>query len=80
MDLQRLEMQIGKERLDKLRGAHIALFGLGGVGGMCAETLARSGINTLTVVDKDIFEASNINRQILALESTMGRNKVDVCA
>lgn len=79
MNLQRLEMQFGSKNLAKLKNAHIAVFGLGGVGGMCAETLARSGVGELSIVDKDIFEPSNINRQIFALNSTMGRAKVDVC-
>lgn len=77
--LNRLEMQISKENLQKLQNAHIALFGLGGVGGYCAETLARSGVGKLTIVDKDIIEATNINRQILALHSTLNKDKVQIC-
>ena len=79
MEFERLKLQIGTEGLDLLSTKHIAVFGLGGVGGHVAETLARSGIGELTIVDKDSIDITNINRQILALHSTIGQNKVDVC-
>ena len=79
MEFERLKLQIGAEGLGLLFTQHIAVFGLGGVGGHVAETLARSGIGELTIVDKDSIDITNINRQILALHSTIGQNKVDVC-
>ncbi len=80
MEFERLKLQIGAEGLDLLSTKHIAVFGLGGVGGHVAETLTRSGIGELTIVDKDSIDITNINRQILALHSTIGQNKVDVCS
>ncbi len=69
---------IGNEALEKLHNAHVVLFGIGGVGGFAAETLARSGIGRLTIIDGDDVARSNINRQIIALNSTVGRPKVEV--
>ena len=80
MEFERLKLQIGAEGLGLLSIKHIAVFGLGGVGGHVAETLTRSGIGELTIVDKDTVDITNINRQILALHSTIGQNKVDVCS
>ena len=80
MEFERLKLQIGAEGLGLLSTKHIAVFGLGGVGGHVAETLTRSGIGELTIVDKDSIDITNINRQILALHSTIGQNKVDVCS
>ena len=80
MEFERLKLQIGAEGLGLLSTKHIAVFGLGGVGGHVAETLTRSGIGELTIVDKDTIDITNINRQILALHSTIGQNKVDVCS
>ncbi len=77
--LGRFIQQIGQDNLTKLQKSHIALFGLGGVGGYCAEVLARSGVNEITLIDKDIIDISNINRQILALHSTINKDKVQVC-
>lgn len=74
----RLEALIGASALERLKGAHVCVFGLGGVGGHAAEALVRSGVGTLTVVDNDTVAKSNINRQIIALESTVGKNKTDV--
>lgn len=74
----RTEMLIGKEGLDKLKVAHVAVFGLGGVGSYAAESLARSGIGALTLVDGDVIAPSNLNRQLYALRSTIGLNKADV--
>ncbi len=74
---QRTEMLLGEPALLRLQHAHVALFGLGGVGGYAAEALARAGIGRLTLVDKDTISCSNINRQILALHSTVGMLKID---
>ncbi|MDO5754928.1 MAG: tRNA threonylcarbamoyladenosine dehydratase [Tissierellia bacterium] len=74
----RTEKLIGKEALEILGNSKVLLFGLGGVGGYVAEALVRSNIPCLTVVDYDTISVSNINRQIIALESTIGKTKVDV--
>ena len=73
-------MLIGDEGLEKLNSAHVAVFGLGGVGSWCAEALARSGIGELTLVDCDDFSESNINRQLGASYSALGRRKTAVTA
>ena len=78
LDLSRSETVLGD--LDKLHSAHVAVFGLGGVGGVAAEALVRGGIGELTIVDGDVVASSNINRQIIALNSNMGCKKVDVMA
>ena len=69
-------MLLGDAAIDKLRRSHVAVFGLGGVGSWCAEALARSGVGRLTLVDQDTVSVSNINRQLCALESTVGMPKV----
>lgn len=74
----RTELLLGGNALKKLSNAHVAVFGIGGVGGYTAEALARSGIGTLDIIDNDTVALSNINRQIYALHSTVGRDKVDV--
>ena len=71
----RTGLLIGEENLEKLRNAHIAVFGIGGVGGYAVEALARSGIGTLDLIDRDVISISNINRQIIALTSTLGKYK-----
>ncbi len=68
----------GAETQQKLNNKKVAVFGLGGVGGYCAEALTRAGINNLTLVDFDIVSQSNINRQIIALNSTIGKKKTDL--
>jgi len=75
---QRTMQLIGKERFDMLSQAHVLIAGMGGVGAMTAEMLGRAGIGTLTLVDNDKIQASNINRQIAALNSTEGEYKADV--
>lgn len=80
MRYQRLEALIGQEKLEYLNTQHVMIFGLGGVGAYAAEGLARSGVGTLTLVDGDRVELSNINRQLIALESTLGAYKTDVMA
>ena len=74
----RTEVLIGKENGDKLKKAKIAVFGLGGVGGHAVEALARAGVGHLVLVDYDSYDITNINRQIGALHSTIGKYKVDV--
>ena len=74
----RTELLIGKEGIDKLQNAKIAVFGLGGVGSYVVEALARAGIGHLVIVDYDKFDETNINRQIGALHSTIGKYKIDV--
>ncbi len=76
----RARMLLGGDAMDKLWHSHVAVFGLGGVGSWCAEALARSGVGRLTLVDSDEVSESNINRQIIALSSTIGRPKAEVLA
>lgn len=74
----RLEKLIGEDKLTSLSKKSVLILGVGGVGGYAAESLARSGIGTLILVDFDTIDESNINRQIIALDSTIGLKKVDV--
>lgn len=74
----REELLIGPQGLEKLRQARVAVFGIGGVGGYVVEALARSGVGVLDLFDGDRVSLTNINRQIIALESTVGRPKVEV--
>jgi len=76
----RTEMLFGRPAIDTLRGARIAVFGVGGVGGYVVEVLARSGIGELDLFDDDRVCPSNINRQLFALQSTVGEYKVDIAA
>lgn len=73
-------MLLGERAMDRLCGAHVALFGLGGVGSWCAEALARAGIGRLTLIDSDTVGLSNTNRQLCALTSTMDKPKAEVMA
>ncbi len=77
-EFARTERLIGSDNLQKLKNANIIIFGLGGVGSYVAEALARCGIGKMTVVDKDVVDITNINRQLYALQSTVGKNKADV--
>ena len=74
----RTQLLIGSEKQDILKRKHVAVFGVGGVGGYVCEALTRCGIGHFTIVDRDTINESNINRQIIALTSTVGRAKVDV--
>lgn len=74
----RTQMLLGDLAMQKLSQAKVAVFGIGGVGGYCVEALARSGINNLDIIDNDTICLSNLNRQIIALHSTIGQYKVDV--
>ncbi len=75
---ERTAVILGEENLIKLNQASVIIFGVGGVGGYVAEALARAGVGKITLVDKDEVSLSNINRQIIALHSTVGRYKVEV--
>ena len=77
---QRTEMLLGPEAMHRLGKARVAVFGVGGVGGYVVEALARSGVGALDLIDKDVVDETNINRQLLALSSTVGRPKVEVAA
>lgn len=76
----RIELLIGEEALHKLKNARVAVFGVGGVGGYTVEALARSGVGCLDLIDSDTVALTNLNRQIIALHSTLGKYKVDVAA
>ena len=77
---QRAQMIYGEESMELLAEANICLLGVGGVGAYTLEALVRGGIGNITIVDKDIVEKSNINRQLVALNSTLGKTKVSVAA
>lgn len=79
-ELIRTDMLVGTSALERLAGAKVAVFGLGGVGGYVVEALARSGVGALELIDHDTIARSNLNRQILATQSTVGRLKVEVAA
>lgn len=74
----RTRMLFGENAMNRLRNARVAVFGVGGVGGYVVEVLARSGVGELHLVDNDTVSLSNLNRQIIALHSTLGRSKVEV--
>jgi tRNA A37 threonylcarbamoyladenosine dehydratase len=74
----RTENLIGKENLDKLKNSHIAIFGIGGVGGYVTEALVRAGVGKIDIIDNDTISESNINRQIIATTKSVGKFKVDV--
>ncbi len=76
--LERLSLLVGEDKIEKLHGTRVLVVGVGGVGGYAVEALARSGIGYLYLIDHDTVEESNINRQIVALKSTLGKYKVDV--
>ncbi len=76
---ERTRTLIGQEKLDKLAAAKVLVFGVGGVGGYVCEALARAGVGRIDIVDKDVVDITNINRQIIATHDTVGRPKVQVC-
>ncbi|MBO5755074.1 MAG: tRNA threonylcarbamoyladenosine dehydratase [Clostridia bacterium] len=76
----RSEALLGEGATERLRGRHVAVFGLGGVGSYLVEALARMGVGHLTLIDKDVYTESNLNRQLYALPSTLGRKKTEVAA
>lgn len=77
-ELSRFSVLVGEDSINALFGKHVAVFGVGGVGGYVCEALARSGVGHITVFDSDTVSYSNINRQIIALRSTVGESKTDV--
>lgn len=77
MRYDRTVMLVGQEGFERLRAAKVLVFGIGGVGGYAVEALARTGIGTLGLVDDDTVDITNLNRQIIALETTMGQPKVE---
>lgn len=79
-EFSRAELLLGAEAMQKLKDSRVAVFGVGGVGGFAAEALARCGVGTLDLIDSDRVSVTNINRQILALHSSVGQFKVDVAA
>lgn len=76
----RTAMLLGENAVDTLANKHVAVFGVGGVGSFCAEALARAGVGALTLVDDDVVSQSNLNRQLVALRSTVGQPKTEVMA
>lgn len=78
MQFSRTQLLLGEEAMRRLKESRVAVFGIGGVGGYTAETLARAGVGTLDLVDSDTISVTNINRQLLAAHSTVGRLKVEV--
>ena len=79
-EFSRTELLLGTEKLNRLKNSAVAVFGVGGVGGYVAEALARSGIGHIVLVDNDVVSLTNINRQIIALHSTVGMPKTEVMA
>ncbi len=78
--LERTELLLGEEKLARLKRAHVLVVGLGGVGAYAAEMVARAGVGRMTIADADTVNTTNINRQLVALHSTVGRQKADVLA
>ena len=78
--LERTELLLGEEKLNMLRNANVLVVGVGGVGAYAAEMIARAGVGRMTIADADMVSESNINRQLVALHSTVGREKYDILA
>ena len=78
--MDKTQVMIGSEGVERLSHAYVVVLGLGGVGSHCALALARAGVGRLMLVDHDVVQASNLNRQAIAFQSTLGRKKVDVAA
>ena len=76
----RTALLLGEDAIERLKNCRVAVFGIGGVGGYAVEALARSGVGALDLIDNDTVSESNLNRQIIALHSTIGQYKVDVAA
>lgn len=74
----RTKIVIGEDNLEKLKRSHVLICGIGGVGSYTLEAIVRCGVGNITIVDKDIVDITNINRQLIALDSTIGQDKVDV--
>jgi molybdopterin/thiamine biosynthesis adenylyltransferase len=69
---------LNEKEQQQIKESHMAVFGMGGLGGVIAEILVRTGLGSLTIVDKDVFESSNLNRQVFAFTDTIGQRKIDV--
>ena len=78
--IERTKLLLGNESLEKLKKANVLVVGLGGVGAMAAEQIVRAGIGFITIIDADSVEETNINRQMPALHSTIGKTKADILA
>ncbi len=78
--LERTSLLFGEEKIERLKGAHVLVVGVGGVGAYAAEMICRAGVGRMTIVDGDGVNPSNINRQLVALHSTVGERKVDILA
>ena len=78
MFLQRTELLIGSDNIEKLKNSNVIVFGLGGVGGATVEALVRAGIGNLSIVDFDTVDKTNLNRQIITTQSVIGKAKVEV--
>lgn len=78
--LERTELLLGSEKLEMLRNAHVLVVGVGGVGAYAAEMIVRAGVGELTIADADVVGLSNINRQLVALHSTVGKQKCEILA
>jgi tRNA A37 threonylcarbamoyladenosine dehydratase len=76
--LERTALYFGDEKIHRLQNANVLIVGLGGIGSYAAEFIARSGVGTLTIIDGDVFDPTNKNRQLTAMESTIGKNKAVV--
>jgi len=77
-EFTRTEMLLGETNMSKLKDSHVAVFGVGGVGGNCIEALVRSGVHTISIFDNDTVSLTNLNRQVIALHSTIGKKKTEV--
>ena len=77
---QRTELRLGEEKMERIRNAHVLVVGLGGVGAYAAEMICRAGVGRMTIVDADTVQPTNMNRQLPAMHSTLGRTKAEVLA
>jgi len=78
--LERTELLLSPDKMERLKNAHVLIVGLGGIGSFAGEFIARAGVGKLTLIDGDVFDPTNKNRQLTALDSTIGRNKAVVLA
>ena len=76
----RAELLLGKDGLERLKQARVAVFGIGGVGSFAAEALARGGVGHIALIDGDTISLTNLNRQLIATQATIGRLKTEVMA
>ena len=77
---QRTELLLGEEKMERIQSAHFLVVGLGGVGAYAAEMICRAGVGRMTIVDADTVQPTNLNRQLPAMHSTLGRTKAEVLA